>query len=148
MQLRAEIAAPDGSVAAEVRTGVTDGALSAIFRIDRPLRWDVDAPNLYTARVQLTDGDGNALDDTQIRFGVRTFAFTPDGGFFLNGRPLKLQGVCGHHDLGSLGAAVSVPAWYSCRYSLSRELPKISRSSVLTVTCTPYSASVRIGWEA
>ena len=110
VQLRAEIAAPDGSVAAEVRTGVTDGELSAIFRIDRPLRWDVDAPNLYTARAQLTDGDGNALDDTRIRFGVRTFAFTPDGGFFLNGRPLKLQGVCGHHDLGSLGAAVSIPA--------------------------------------
>ncbi|MCL1964611.1 MAG: DUF4982 domain-containing protein [Firmicutes bacterium] len=67
--------------------------------------WDIENPRLYTLRSDLfVDG---ALTDTEYtRFGFRTAEFTPDRGFFLNGRHVKLRGVCLHHDLGGLGAAV------------------------------------------
>ncbi|MFA5447574.1 MAG: glycoside hydrolase family 2 TIM barrel-domain containing protein [Sphaerochaeta sp.] len=67
--------------------------------------WDVDNPVLYQLKSELIcDG---ALVDTQLTsIGFRTTAFSADEGFFLNGRPLKLNGVCLHHDLGSLGSAL------------------------------------------
>src|SRR5436309_14262778 len=49
-------------------------------------------------------------DEYATPFGVRTFAFDGDRGFILNGKPLKIRGVCLHHDLGSLGAAVNTRA--------------------------------------
>ncbi len=67
--------------------------------------WDVDHPRLYTLRSQLLV-DGQVADTEDTRFGFRTIAFTPEDGFFLNGRRVKLNGVCLHHDLGALGAAV------------------------------------------
>ncbi|MBN2565262.1 MAG: DUF4982 domain-containing protein, partial [Candidatus Eisenbacteria bacterium] len=67
--------------------------------------WDVDNPHLYTLRSELLV-DGEAVDVEDSRFGFRTIDFTPDRGFFLNGRHLKLNGVCLHSDLGALGAAV------------------------------------------
>lgn len=69
------------------------------------LAWDIDNPQLYTLHSELVV-DGVVMDTEDTRFGFRTLAFTPDKGFFLNGRPLKLNGVCLHHDLGALGAAV------------------------------------------
>ena len=49
--------------------------------------------------------NASVIDDYRTTFGIRTFRFTADSGFFLNGRPMKLLGVCLHHDLGALGAA-------------------------------------------
>ncbi len=69
------------------------------------LEWDVDHPHLYTMRSELIV-DGVTEDVEETRFGFRTIAFDADKGFFLNGRHLKLNGVCLHHDLGGLGAAV------------------------------------------
>ena len=66
--------------------------------------WDVENPRLYTLRSELLV-DGEVTDTEDTRFGFRTLSFTTDKGFFLNGRPLKLKGVCLHHDLGLLGAA-------------------------------------------
>ena len=51
------------------------------------------------------------IDDAETPFGVRTIRFDPDTGFFLNAQPLKLKGVCMHHDAGSLGAAVPDKVW-------------------------------------
>ena len=67
--------------------------------------WDVDDPQLYTLRSELLV-DGMLTDTEDTRFGFRTVEFTTDKGFFLNGRHLKLNGICLHHDLGALGAAV------------------------------------------
>lgn len=67
--------------------------------------WDVDAPHLYMLRSELIV-DGEVTDIEETRFGFRTIAFDPDEGFFLNGRHMKLKGICLHHDLGALGAAV------------------------------------------
>ncbi len=110
VKFHADITDPDGNVVTTVEHGTYLGELSDIFTLDNPRLWDMDTPHLYTAAITLTDADGNALDNVSVRFGVRHIQFTPDGGFYLNGRQQKLNGVCNHHDLGSLGAAVNVAA--------------------------------------
>ena len=77
--------------------------------VSRPVLWSVERPYLYRAvsRVRC----GNRLCDTYTTpFGVRSFVFRADSGFFLNGRHVKIRGVCLHHDLGALGAAVNTRA--------------------------------------
>jgi beta-galactosidase len=79
---------------------------AAQLRIHRPQRWDIDQPWLYSLVTELRDGT-TVVDRYETPFGVRTVAFDRQRGFLLNGRALKLHGVCLHHDLGALGAAVS-----------------------------------------
>ena len=83
------------------------------LEIARPHRWDVDDTYLYTARVSVSAGE--MRDSEDVRFGVRTTAWDAEKGFFLNGRPLKMLGVCLHHDMGCIGTAVH-------RRALQREL--------------------------
>ncbi|MCM1334343.1 MAG: DUF4982 domain-containing protein [Bacteroides sp.] len=71
--------------------------------------WDLDAPKLYTLVAEIMKGD-ETIDREEVRFGLRDFRFDPNEGFFLNGRHIKLNGVCLHHDLGSLGAAFHTDA--------------------------------------
>ncbi len=80
-----------------------------LFTIAYPELWDITNPVLYNAEIMLYDKDNNVADEAVIRFGVRVSKFTKDG-YFLNGRYRKLHGVCMHHDIGSLGAAVNVSA--------------------------------------
>ncbi len=110
LKLKADIFSPDGEKVCEVAHGTYFGELSDIFTINDVKLWDIDSPYLYTASVSLADDDNNILDTETVRFGARNFEFTVENGFFLNGRHLKLNGVCNHHDLGSLGAAVNVAA--------------------------------------
>jgi len=77
--------------------------------IDHPLLWSPEEPNLYTA-VTSVYADGKLVDEYLTTFGIRKAEFIDGKGFFLNGKPTKFYGVCLHHDLGPLGAAVSVPA--------------------------------------
>jgi beta-galactosidase len=79
------------------------------LEIRTPRLWDVDDPYLYTAVTRIRK-KGRIIDDYETPFGVRTFRFDADKGFFLNGRHLKIKGVNLHHDLGPLGSAVSVRA--------------------------------------
>lgn len=67
-------------------------------------RWDIDSPELYRTVTRVLVG-GQATDVCETPFGVRTFLFTADDGFHLNGRRVQLQGVNLHHDQGPLGAA-------------------------------------------
>ena len=92
----AKITDPCGNV---TELSAADNMLS--YHAEKPMLWDVDNPNLYTAEITLDSGDC-----VSVRFGARVAEFTKDG-FFLNGRPLKLNGVCMHHDMGSIGAAVN-----------------------------------------
>lgn len=71
--------------------------------------WDVDSPRLYTFVAELKKGE-EVLDREELRFGLREIRFDPDEGFFLNGRHMKLNGVCLHHDLGAFGAAFHTDA--------------------------------------
>ncbi len=71
--------------------------------------WSDERPYLYKVISQLTQG-GRVSDRYETPLGIRTFRFDVEKGFFLNGKPLKIRGVCNHHDLGSLGAAVNTRA--------------------------------------
>ncbi len=88
-----------------------DAALNynCLIKIDRPTLWSADNPYLYKAVTKLTE-HGKLLDVSTTVFGIRSCYFDADKGFFLNNKPLKIKGVCNHHDLGALGAAVNVRA--------------------------------------
>ncbi len=71
-----------------------------------PKLWDIDSPNLYLVRTRLLDSDGNVLDCVVNPLGIRSFRFSPDEGFFLNGRHVKLMGTNRHQDYLDLGNAL------------------------------------------
>jgi len=69
-----------------------------------PLLWTPETPHLYHAQVQVLK-DNNVIDDTKTNFGIRSIKFTTENGFQLNGKTVKINGGCIHHDNGCLGAA-------------------------------------------
>jgi beta-galactosidase len=75
------------------------------MELDNPRLWDVDKPDLYKVLTTIKK-DGKCIDDMTTVTGIRSIRFDADQGFFLNGRNIKLKGVCLHHDAGCLGAAV------------------------------------------
>ena len=75
-----------------------------IYRVKSPRRWDVEHPHLYILKTELWK-DGEIIQEEYSQIGFRSIAFDPEQGFLLNGRKVKLNGVCEHHDLGALGAA-------------------------------------------
>lgn len=75
-----------------------------IYRVKSPRCWDVEHPHLYILRTALWK-DGEIIQEEYSQIGFRSIAFDPEQGFLLNGRRVKLNGVCEHHDLGALGAA-------------------------------------------
>jgi beta-galactosidase len=77
--------------------------------IKDPTRWSVENPYLYTLRT-LVLVNGKEQDRYDTPLGVRTFSFDQNNGFSLNGKSMKIRGVCNHHDLGALGAAFNVRA--------------------------------------
>jgi len=77
--------------------------------ITKPNLWSVERPYVYRAVSRVVCG-GRPCDDYSTPFGVRAFTFDPDRGFILNGTHVKIRGVCLHHDLGALGAAVNTRA--------------------------------------
>ena len=95
-------------VAHTVSNGKVDGDVDfkQSCKVARPLLWSPRNPVLYTA-VTRVYADGLLRDSVSTRFGFRALSFDKDKGFFLNGESLKLKGVCLHHDLGPLGAAVN-----------------------------------------
>ena len=84
-----------------------DGRCSAVleFTVDNPQLWDIDSPYMYRLETVLTE-DGRELDRKNVRFGIKDVVFDKDKGFFLNGRPLKIQGVCCHQDHAGVGSAL------------------------------------------
>ncbi|WP_029902497.1 DUF4982 domain-containing protein [Prevotella sp. 10(H)] len=79
------------------------------FIVNNPQLWSPENPYLYHA-VSKVYVDGKMVDEYKTRFGIRDIKLIADRGFFLNGERRKFQGVCNHHDLGPLGAAVNVAA--------------------------------------
>lgn len=79
------------------------------FLVKEPKLWSPEHPYLYKALTRILV-DGVVTDEYETRFGIRSVEFIPEKGFYLNGEHRKFKGVCNHHDLGPLGAAVSVPA--------------------------------------
>lgn len=87
-------------------SGDSGQTLTTSLSIPSPHRWDVDDPYMYTAVSEIIDHN-RVVDRYLTLFGVRTVQFDKQKGFLLNGRYMKLHGVCLHHDLGALGAAVN-----------------------------------------
>jgi len=77
--------------------------------ISRPVLWSLERPYLYRVVSRVMCGS-TACDNYATPFGVRSFVFRADSGFYLNGKAVKIRGVCLHHDLGALGAAVNTRA--------------------------------------
>ncbi|MCM1021280.1 MAG: DUF4982 domain-containing protein [Muribaculum sp.] len=75
--------------------------------IDNPELWSPESPALYHAVTNVITASGDTVDTYTTRFGVRDIKYIPEKGFFLNGKMTKFKGVCNHHDLGPLGAAVN-----------------------------------------
>lgn len=84
-------------------------ANSQKLMVCNPLLWDVTSPVLYNLTSELLL-NGKTIDISSCRIGFCTKEFTPEEGFLLNGRKLRLNGACEHHDLGSLGSAVNKTA--------------------------------------
>lgn len=85
------------------------GYCELAFTVDKPRLWSPETPYLYTAHIRLTH-NGELLDQATQKFGIRTVKVSKEGGFQLNGVTRKIKGVCLHHDLGPLGAAVNKAA--------------------------------------
>ena len=84
-------------------------SLDRSFNVKNPNLWSLERPYLYKAVSQIIL-DGKTIDSYETKFGIRTFYFDADKGFFLNGKHVKILGVCDHHDLGALGAAINTRA--------------------------------------
>lgn len=79
------------------------------FIVNNPQLWSPESPVLYKAVIKIYSSD-TLLDTYTTRFGIRTIEYVAEKGFYLNGKHRKFQGVCNHHDLGPLGAAINVSA--------------------------------------
>ena len=96
-------------VARATQKGVTATEVSQTLKVVSPVLWSDEHPYLYKV-VSQVEQRGRIVDRYETPLGIRTFRFDVDKGFFLNGKPVKIRGVCDHHDLGSLGAAVNTRA--------------------------------------
>lgn len=77
--------------------------------VKNPVLWDIQQPNLYKAVTKIYE-NGTLKDTETTTFGIRKIEIKPNDGLYLNGRKIKFQGVCMHHDLGAIGAAVNEAA--------------------------------------
>lgn len=117
------VANPDGRIsvtadvesqgkAYKVRNQVFDAQGRAVgLKVHRPHLWSVDDPYIYKVRTQVLVG-GKVVDEVWTNTGFRAFRFDAKTGFWLNGKNMKLNGVCEHHDFGCLGAVVNEDAMH------------------------------------
>lgn len=94
-------------------TAVIPSMGSHTFRFDlnvpNPVLWDIENPELYSVVVSVANGK-TVMDAMTANVGFRTLLFTARDGFYLNGKKVEVKGVCNHHDLGALGAAINTRA--------------------------------------
>lgn len=93
------------------KTGTEQGGdIEASVTVDEPMLWSPNAANLYRVQLALLNNNNTIEDQIEKRIGFRTIRFDAKTGFYLNGKALKILGVCMHHDLGALGAAFNKSA--------------------------------------
>lgn len=85
--------------------------ISQLLNVNKPQLWSLESPNLYTITTEIEE-NGRILDRDTISIGLRNIAFDVKKGFFLNGKNIKINGVCLHGDLGCLGTAINEDALY------------------------------------
>lgn len=84
-------------------------SMNQSLKVSNPILWSIDNPYLYKIVTRI-EQNGKVVDEYETPLGIRYFSFDPNKGFFLNGESVKIKGVCNHHDLGFLGAAVNTRA--------------------------------------
>ncbi len=109
------IIAPDGKTVAtaEARQKIAANKEETVKQnilLNNPVLWDVENAPLYKAVTKISI-DKKTVDEVSATFGVRDIQFDANTGFSLNGKQVKIKGVCLHHDAGALGAAVPLSAW-------------------------------------
>lgn len=112
LTVQTDIISPEGKVVSSKKNkGYINHGLpfTQNFIVEHPALWLPESPSLYRAVSKIYSGD-TLLDTYTTRFGIRSIEYIADKGFFLNGKHRKFQGVCNHHDLGPLGAAINVSA--------------------------------------
>lgn len=115
LEVQAALYDAEGKLVAENRKSV-NGKEKELFKetltlkVKKPHRWDLDSPYLYTLKAELYC-DGKRIDASSSSVGLRTLQFDANKGFALNGRWMKVKGVCLHHDAGVLGAVVPPEVW-------------------------------------
>lgn len=120
------------------------GRFSQETSVPNPRLWDTEDPFLYTAEVEVID-DGKTVDEESQTFGIRTAEFRSDTGFWLNGRNLKILGVCLHHDAGGLGAAVPASAWVTRLTELKKYGVNAIRTAHAAMSPEFYDICDRLG---
>jgi beta-galactosidase len=105
IQVRHEIFTAD-EASSKVGEQITQPGTACRIVIASPRLWDLKTPSLYRAETTVLK-DGTAVDEYTTVFGIRTIEYTADQGFLLNGTPVRMNGVCQHHDLGPLGTAIN-----------------------------------------
>ena len=96
-------------VAASRNVRIAEGHAHTAFRIQNPTLWSPETPYLYNITASIQNG-AITTDSKTIKTGIRTIRISREHGFQLNGKTRKLKGVCLHHDLGPLGAAINKSA--------------------------------------
>ena len=116
VSVRTRLFSPEGKLVSgqEQQNKVLNDSLTTLpepvqLTVTNPQLWSVEQPDLYALVTEVYAGT-RLVDRDTTRFGIRTFRFDAAAGFSLNGKPTKIHGVCLHHDLGALGAAVNVRA--------------------------------------
>ncbi|MDF9829692.1 sugar-binding domain-containing protein [Parabacteroides sp. PF5-6] len=104
----------DGHIKATISNRITipkeeKAETEQVMRLEKPMLWSDTHPYLYRITTQVIE-NGKIVDEYDTPLGVRSFTFDHAKGFILNGEPVKILGVCQHHDLGCLGSAVNVRA--------------------------------------
>ena len=99
--------------------------LKSVINVSKPMLWSCETPNIYKVRTEVIQG-GKIVDTYETSTGFRDFKFDAKTGFWLNGKNLKLNGVCEHHDFGCLGAALNEDA-------LRRKLTKLKAMGVNSI---------------
>ena len=127
--LKAELLDANGIVVTQAENAVSASPCTLQLKVASPRLWSVANPYLYTVRTTLADAAGRVLDSEDTPFGIRTFRFDVEKGFSLNGEPMKLNGVCLHHDLGCLGAAVN-------RRAIERQLEILREMGCNSIRCS------------
>lgn len=130
-----EVKDPSGSVVStspkldmKIEAGKT-AVSKAEIAVLNPRYWSVDTPNMYTLQTKIYETSSmQVIDRYNTRFGMRKIEFT-DKGFVLNDKPMQIQGVCNHHDLGCLGAVVNKTA-------LRRQLQTMKDMGINGIRCS------------
>ena len=101
-----------GKKVSSITSEINEESISTISTtVKSPKLWSVDTPNMYKVCTYLYNGKGKIIDKVTTPFGFRDIYFDADKGFFLNGKNMKIKGMCLHMDAGSLGVAVPDEEW-------------------------------------